>query len=45
VDWYDFWLNDHEDQNATKAEQYARWEKLKKLQEEDQKAPSRSESR
>jgi dipeptidyl aminopeptidase/acylaminoacyl peptidase len=44
VDWYDFWLNDHEDQDATKAEQYARWEKLKKLQKENRKALSRSES-
>jgi dipeptidyl aminopeptidase/acylaminoacyl peptidase len=44
VDWYDFWLNDHEDQNSTKIEQYARWEKLKKLQEKNQEDFSRSES-
>jgi dipeptidyl aminopeptidase/acylaminoacyl peptidase len=35
VDWYDFWLNDHEDPDATKAEQYARWRELRKLQEQN----------
>lgn len=25
VDWFDFWLNDHEDPDPAKAEQYARW--------------------
>jgi hypothetical protein len=44
VDWYDFWLNDHADPDPTKAEQYARWENLKKLRAESQKALSRSES-
>lgn len=29
VDWFDFWLNAHEDQDSTKAEQYARWRKLR----------------
>ena len=32
VDWYDFWLNGHEDPNQEKAEQYQRWEKLCDLQ-------------
>ncbi len=29
VDWFDFWLNGHEDQSAGKAEQYRRWMALK----------------
>jgi hypothetical protein len=29
VDWFDFWLNGHEDPNSAKAEQYARWWKLR----------------
>jgi len=32
VDWYDFWLNDHEDPDGTKAEQYRRWRELRRLQ-------------
>ena len=28
VDWFDFWLNGHEDRDSTGAEQYQRWEKL-----------------
>lgn len=28
VDWFDFWLNGHEDPDASKEEQYRRWEKL-----------------
>jgi len=28
VDWFDFWLNGHEEGDATKAEQYRRWEQL-----------------
>jgi dipeptidyl aminopeptidase/acylaminoacyl peptidase len=28
TDWYDFWLNGHEDPDATKAKQYSRWERL-----------------
>lgn len=37
VDWYDFWLNDHEDPDPKKAEQYARWHKLRELHEADLK--------
>lgn len=29
VDWFDFWLNGHEDPDSTKAEQYSRWHKLR----------------
>jgi len=34
VDWYDFWLNGHEDPNPKKADQYARWRELKRIQVE-----------
>jgi len=30
VDWFDFWLNGHEDPDPRKAEQYERWQNLKK---------------
>lgn len=29
VDWFDFWLNDHEDSSPAKVEQYARWRSLR----------------
>jgi dipeptidyl aminopeptidase/acylaminoacyl peptidase len=29
VDWFDFWLNGHEDADPTKAEQYRRWRELR----------------
>lgn len=32
VDWFDFWLNGHEDSNPSKAEQYRRWKKLCDMQ-------------
>jgi hypothetical protein len=32
VDWYDFWLNDHEDATASKTAQYARWRGLRSQQ-------------
>ncbi len=35
VDWFDFWLNDFEDGDPAKARQYARWRKLRKLQEQN----------
>ncbi len=35
VDWFDFWLNGHEDPDPAKAEQYARWRDLRKLQQTD----------
>ena len=37
VDWFRFWLQDYEDPNPAKAEQYARWRELRKLQEENEK--------
>ncbi len=33
VDWYCFWLKGEEDPNPAKAEQYARWRELRKLQQ------------
>ena len=32
VDWFDFWLNSHEDTARPKRGQYIRWERLKQLQ-------------
>lgn len=29
VDWHDFWLNGHEDEDPAKAEQYARWREMR----------------
>jgi dipeptidyl aminopeptidase/acylaminoacyl peptidase len=37
VDWFCFWLKSEEDPDPAKAEQYARWRKLRKLQEENEK--------
>jgi dipeptidyl aminopeptidase/acylaminoacyl peptidase len=34
VDWFDFWLNDHEDLDSAKADQYARWRELRKMRQE-----------
>lgn len=33
VDWFQFWLQSHEDPDPAKAEQYRRWHELKKLHE------------
>jgi dipeptidyl aminopeptidase/acylaminoacyl peptidase len=38
VDWMTFWLKGEEDPDPAKAEQYARWRELKKLQEADRTA-------
>ncbi len=35
VDWFRFWLQDYEDPDPAKAEQYARWRELRKMQEEN----------
>ena len=44
VDWFRFWLQDYEDPDPKKKEQYERWRGLKKMQEEqeenDKKAPA-----
>jgi hypothetical protein len=36
VDWFCFWLKGEEDPDPAKAEQYARWRELRKLQERHQ---------
>jgi len=36
VDWFRFWLQDYEDPDPTKAEQYIRWRELRKLQRENE---------
>jgi hypothetical protein len=35
LDWFEFWLQDREDPDPAKAEQYTRWRKLKELQRAD----------
>ena len=41
VDWFRFWLQNYEDPDPAKAEQYARWRELRQLQEEnDHKLPT-----
>jgi hypothetical protein len=32
VDWFDFWLNGREDPDSAKVDQYARWERLCRMQ-------------
>lgn len=44
VDWYDFWLNGHEDPDPAKVEQYARWRELRKLQEQNEKKSANGNS-
>jgi hypothetical protein len=44
VDWMVFWLKNEEDPDPTKAEQYARWHELRKLQEQDE-ANTKAQSR
>ncbi len=36
VDWFCFWLKGEEDPDPTKAEQFARWRELRKLQEKNE---------
>jgi dienelactone hydrolase len=38
VDWFRFWLKGEEDPDPAKADQYARWHELRKLQENSEKA-------
>ena len=40
VDWFRFWLQDYEDPDPAKAEQYKRWRDLKKMQSENEHASS-----
>ena len=35
VDWFRFWLQDYEDPDPAKAEQYKRWRELRKLRERE----------
>src|SRR5205807_9922760 len=37
VDWFRFWLQDYEDPDPAKAEQYVRWRELRKMQVENEK--------
>jgi hypothetical protein len=37
VDWFDFWLNQHEDADPAKSEQYVRWRGLRSLQEKEKR--------
>ncbi len=37
VDWFVFWLKGEEDPDPAKAEQYARWRGLRKLQEQNER--------
>lgn len=38
VDWFDFWLNGHEDPDPAKQAEYVRWRKLREMHEADLKA-------
>ena len=40
VDWLRFWLKSEEDPDPAKAEQYARWRELRKLQERNSAKPN-----
>jgi hypothetical protein len=40
VDWFRFWLQDYEDPDPAKGEQYARWRDLRKMQAENEKKPA-----
>jgi len=42
VDWFKFWLKGEEDPNSAKAEQYARWRELRKLQQHNSTKPQAS---
>ena len=33
VDWFDFWINNHEDPDVTKKAQYERWRELRRIQD------------
>jgi len=40
VDWLRFWLKGEEDLDPAKADQYARWHEMRKLQEKNEKKPA-----
>jgi len=37
VDWFRFWLQDYEDPDPAKADQYKRWRELRQMQAENEK--------
>jgi len=45
VDWFRFWLQDYEDPDPAKAEQYARWRNLRKMQVENEEKARQQESK
>jgi dipeptidyl aminopeptidase/acylaminoacyl peptidase len=44
VDWFRFWLKGEEDPDPAKAEQYARWRELRKLQGENDKKAAKEKT-
>ncbi len=44
VDWFRFWLKNEEDPDPAKAQQYARWRELRKLQEQNEKKSANAAS-
>jgi len=44
VDWFCFWLQDYEDSNPAKQEQYERWRELRKLQEKNERKEKEQKS-
>jgi dipeptidyl aminopeptidase/acylaminoacyl peptidase len=44
VDWFRFWLQDYEDPEPAKAEQYKRWRELRKMQSENEKKSTTPQS-
>jgi len=43
VDWFRFWLKDEEDPDAAKADQYARWRELRKMQKKKEDTLARAQ--
>jgi hypothetical protein len=43
VDWFRFWLQDYEDPDSDKKEQYKRWEHLRELRDADAKAAGQAQ--
>ena len=39
VDWFDFWLNNKEDENPRKADQYIKWRRLRAQRDAALKIP------
>ncbi len=45
VDWFRFWLQDYEDTNPAKVEQYKRWRDLRKVQDENEKKAAQEKTK